>query len=272
MLWLRNKSDFDEAFIQFCKDKEIKHGQTIVVVHGDGGELDTNEIKAYFKSHTPNHIEWQPSPPRTQALNGQVERHVGILRGRAECILAAANLPQKMFNFAMEYVVHVDRALVHKRPQLTRLSDKKGAESKLRGLSPYEQVYGRMPDYSKFHPFGCLVAVYVDKALRTEVFNELNRMKLLKGSRLWKAEPGMFLGYKSQRIAYVYLYRTRRIHEVFHFRPCKRIFPGFSLQAHHLNPLLTWDKFGTDFSDAELTGETDKPDITPNEGWMNDFK
>jgi hypothetical protein len=239
------------------------------VIHGDGGELDSNAIKKYCRTHEPNQIEYTPSPPHTQALNGQAERPLGIVRGRAQCALGTSNLPQRFFNYAMDYSVHTNRALVHRRPQLAKLSDIEKTDKPKRGLSPYEQVHGKMPDYSRFHPFGCLVAVYIDKKLRTSVFNELERMKLLKGNRTWKAEPGIFLGYKSQRIAHIYLYRTQRVHEVFHFRPCKHIFPGLTLQAHHINPLLTWNTFGLEFSDAELEGENGESEATPATDLMN---
>lgn len=145
-------------------------------------------------------------------------------------MLATANLTTKFFNFAMDYAVDVSRCLV---PTPQGKSDKTK-----RLLSPHEKVTGNKPDYNRFHPFGCLVAVHVPKKLRTSVFASLSKHDIARGSRVWKAEPGIFLGYKSQRIALVYLFRTATVTEALQFRPCTSLFPGLSLTSRDLHPLL----------------------------------
>ena len=115
---------------------------------------------------------------------------------------------------------------------------------------------GHNPDYKRLIPFGCLVAVGVTKKIRSTVLKQLSNRNIVDGSRLWKAEPGLFLGYTSKRIALIYLYRTQRVHEVFHFRPLSRVFPGLSLKPHHINPaLIAANFFGPDGREPEITGE-----------------
>ena len=141
--------------------------------------------------------------------NGGVERPLGVERAKAQYMLATANLPQKLFNFAVDYAVIPIRVLVHNCP-LNK--DSAGIPK----CTPYLDR-GYDPDCKLMIPFGCLVAVDVTKKIRTVEFKQPSDRKALDGSRLWKAEPGLFLGYTSQRIALIYLYRTQRVHEVFHF-------------------------------------------------------
>jgi hypothetical protein len=219
-----------------------------VKIQGDGGELQCNEVEAYCEDHKPNKIKLIGTPSNTQSQNGGVERPLGVERARAQCMLATANLPQKLFNFAMDYAVILTRALVHNRPAN---KDSEGIPRSAQYLA-----LGYDPDYKLLIPFGCLVAVGVTKKLRTAVFKQLSDRRVIDGSRLWKAEPGLFLGYTSQRIALIYLYRTQRVHEVFHFRPLSRVFPGLSLKPHHINPALIQANFmGPNGREAEITGE-----------------
>ena len=113
------------------------------------------------------------------------------------------------------------------------------------------------------------------KKIRTAVFKQLSDRNIVSGSRLWKAEPGLFLGYTSKRIALIYLYRTQRVHEVFHFRPLSRVFPGLSLKPHHINPALISDNFlGPLGREPEITGE-EEDDVpisnTQGEGISDSF-
>ena len=267
VLWLRNKSDFGPAFVKFCKTLEIEHDALIVKIQGDGGELKCDEVTDFCENHSPNKIKLINTPSHTQSENGGVERPLGVDRARAQCMLASANLPQKLFNFAMDYALVISRALVHNRPSN---KDSTGAFR----CSQYIAL-GHLPDYTRLIPFGCLVAVGVTKKIRTTVFKQLSDRNIVSGSRLWKAEPGLFLGYTSKRIALIYLYRTQRVHEVFHFRPLSRVFPGLSLKPHHINPALISDNFlGPLGREPEITGE-EEDDVpisnTQGEGISDSF-
>jgi hypothetical protein len=89
-----------------------------------------------------------------------------------------------------------------------------------------------------------LVFVYVTKK---------HRPKRL--SAYQKAEPGIFLGYRGTRVALVYKYRTRKVHEEYHVTYCESEFPGLKLEPNDLNPLLSkeaWAKYGIEYIGPEL--------------------
>lgn len=234
-LWLHAKSDFADAFVQFCKNIEAKYPySSLVIIHGDGGELADQKVRDYCTSHRPHTVELRHSPANEQFLD-PVERPLGIIRARAQLNLAIANLPQKFFNFAMDYAVEQSRILLHSSTTAGK------SQNDLTSLkTPFEMVHGHAPDYSRYGWFGSLVAVGVPKEKRREVFAKLHSTGLLPhGSRVYKAEPGLFLGFTSSRIALIYVFRTQSVSPHFQYRFCGAIFPGLSLKPHHLNPYLS---------------------------------
>lgn len=219
VLWFYSKKEFGTAFPKFCRTLEERYNKKIVQIRGDSGELTWGVIQDYCESHEPNQIELKLSPPYTQALNGAAERSLGIYRARASCLLATSSLPYKLFNFAMEYAVDIGRNLIDKKM----------------GKTPYETVHGVKPDYTRFHPFGCLVAVYVPKEKRRDWIQPLH-----------KAEAGIFLGWKSQRIIFVYKFRTKLIHEEFQVTFIDAIFPGLTANTERLSRYITQQQFQFD--------------------------
>ena len=177
VLWFYAKSEFSTAFPRFCLTLEERFNTKIVDLRGDSGELTWGGITKFCDEHQPNQITLKLSPPYTQALNGAVERSLGIYRARAACLLATAQLTYRFFNYAMEYACEIGRCMINKES----------------GLTPHEMVHKSKPDYKRLHPFGCLVVVFVPKERRKDWTNVLQ-----------KSEPGLFLGYRSQRIVIVY--------------------------------------------------------------------
>jgi hypothetical protein len=209
VIWVRNKSDAPEAFIQFMTDLEAMHEQSLLILVADRGEMDCSQIAEWSEAHRPNCVKCYYSPADTQAFNGVTERPSGIYRARTISMLTTAHLPNRFYNFAMDYAIDIGRAIV---PTM--------------GISPFEKVFNRLDDYSRFHPFGCLVAVFVPKNLRPK------RVK----RKFHKAEAGIFLGYKGQRIILVYKFRTHQVHDEFHVRFCDNEYPGLSIRENHLTP------------------------------------
>jgi len=210
-LWAHSKDQIPQLFIQLCTQLETRYSLPIIEIRSDGGELACKEIQNFCETHKPNVIDFKPSPAHSQAVNGMVERSLGIYRARASSMLTTATLPARFFNFAMDYSIAIGRVLAS--------TDR---------VTPYELVHHVKPNYQRFHAFGCLVAVYVPKKYRSAWIPHYH-----------KAEPGIFLGYKGTRVILVYKFRTRRIHSDVYVRFCDTIFPGLSLQPHHLNPFLT---------------------------------
>ena len=214
LIFLKSKADAPKEIIKLLKTLEVQHKSVVETVQTDGGELNCQEFREFCNNHEPNVIDFRMSPPHTQALNGFVERHIGIDKDRAGCMLAQANLPGRFIKYALEYAVYVGN-LVH-NPLLNK--------------TPMEALTGRKPDqkhYKALHLFGCLVFSFVPKGLR--------------GKRLGayqKAEPGIFLGYEGKGIVRVWKHRTKAVHNEYHVAFCETEFPGLKLEDRHLNPLL----------------------------------
>lgn len=175
------------------------------------------------------------SPAYTQALNGDTERQLYLNRSAAAKYLATANLPDRFHNFAADYACEVLSNIVH--TNMTK--------------SPRELVYSTTPNLNRLHPFGVLVAVFVPKQLRKS-----------RVTANHKAEPGLFLGYTSQRIALVYIFCTKTVREEFNVLFSSNIFPGLHLEPKHLHPLIHSNfecPYGTD---CEIMGGHNHIDIS----------
>jgi hypothetical protein len=225
LIFLKSKADAPKEIIKLIKTLEVQHKSVVETVQTDGGELNCQMFREFCNNHEPNVIDFRMSPPHTQALNGFVERHIGIDKDRAGCMLAQANLPGRFIKYALEYAVYVGN-LVH-NPLLNK--------------TPMEALTGRKPDqkhYKALHLFGCLVFSFVPKGLR--------------GKRLGayqKAEPGIFLGYEGKGIVRVWKHRTKTVHSEYHVAFCETEFPGLKLEDRHLNHLLNqidWEEKDND--------------------------
>ena len=209
--WARKKDDIPQLLFQLIGDIETDFNQPVVLLRGDRGELNWTAIQEFCENHKPHRIRLKLSPADTQDFNGAAERPIGIIRARAAAMLMQANLPSRMFNFAMDYAITISNALVHTETKKT----------------PFEMLHGMKEDYSRFHPFGCLVAIYVPKKHRPA-----------RAEKLRKAEPGLFLGYRGSKILLVYKFRTRAVHEEYQVRFLEHIFPGLTLNPAILSPFV----------------------------------
>jgi hypothetical protein len=229
LVYTKRKSEICDEIIKLFKTIEIVHNSLIESVQSDNGELNDGKFKAYCEAHEPNVIEWRPSPPHTQALNGFVERHIGIDRAKAACLLAQANLPATFIKYALDYTAYISYLM----PVPTI------------GMTPMEAVTGTKPttsDMKLLKLFGCLCFAYVPKQIRKKRIEAYT-----------KAEPGLFLGYQGKGIIRMWKYRTKAVHVEYHVGYCEREFPGLELSEKHLNPLLNpvlWDETQEEENDA----------------------
>lgn len=227
LLFHKHKSDAPGRIMKLLTRLEVLHGQKVITIQTDGGELNCKRFKDYCQQANPE-IELRFSPPDTQALNGFVERHIGLDKIKAGCFLAQAKLSAAFFQYAIEYVIYI--------------SDYTYTEAI--GKSPFEARGGDPPtsaDFKTLKLFGCLCFVLVPKKHR-------GKRTSISYS---KAEPAIFLGYKGKGIVRVWKYRTEKVHDEYHVTFCEHSFPGLDLEDQSLNPLLNgdvWAKKGIEYS------------------------
>ena len=183
-LWvafLRNKSDAFGAFKEWLVLVERETGKKLKTLRADnGGEYLSNEFKSFCKEHG---IRLETTSARTPEQNGIAERQNRSVIERVRVVLIESGLPLYLWAEAVNYVVYTKN---------------RNASAALGGLSPYQVRFGRPPNASFLHRFGCRAFVYNDQP---------NRQKLDP-----RAHEGIFVGYAATQKAYrVYFPATRKL-------------------------------------------------------------
>lgn len=137
---LRRKYEFYNVFLQFQKFVETQFSVKIKVFQTDGGTEFTNKrLQAHLLDCGIHH---QLSCPSTAEQNGRAERKHRHITETGLSMLFHTAVPLCYWLEAFSSAVFI----INRLP--TPL---------LGGKSPFELVYGLLPDYSVFHPFGCRV-------------------------------------------------------------------------------------------------------------------
>ena len=186
-LFLSHKSDTFNAFKRLAKTIQNEKGSTIVSIRSDHGREFENEDFTYYC--TENGISHNFSAPRTPQQNGVVERKNRCLEEMARTMLNDSSLPKSFWADAVNIACYVmNRALI--RPILKK--------------TPYELYFGRKPNISHLHIFGCKCFVH-------------NNGKDNLGKFDAKSDEGIFIGYSSTSKAFrVYNKRTLQVEESIH--------------------------------------------------------
>ncbi|OJT02422.1 Copia protein [Trametes pubescens] len=188
-LWvafLRRKSDAFEAFKEWLARVERETGRKLAKLRADnGGEYVGNAFKAFCKERG---IQLQTTSPRTPEQNGVAERQNRSVFDRVRTILIESGLPLNLWGEAVNYIVYTKN---------------RNPTSTLDGLTPFQARYGRAPDASFLHRFGCRAYVYNDHP---------SRRKLDPRARI-----GVFVGYADDQKAYwIYFPDTKTVTSSIH--------------------------------------------------------
>ncbi len=89
-------------------------------------------------------------PVDHQAMNGQVERVLGLLASKTRALLHDSRLDKSFWPFAMDVAAYLLNRLPH---------------DGIDGLSPIEKSTGNKPDLSRLRIFGCKAYVKIPKTL-----------------------------------------------------------------------------------------------------------
>ena len=99
-------------------------------------------------------IAYEPSPPYTQHKNGVAERMIRTLNTKARSMMQDANVPTRFWPEAVRTACYV-----HRRSPTSSLSGNR---------SPYEALFGTVPQIKHPRRFGCKVFKHIPPAQRTE--------------------------------------------------------------------------------------------------------
>ena len=149
---LKSKDKTLENFKKFVVMIEKSTGMKIKFFHSDrGGEFMSDEFTAFLEDQG---ITRELSAPRTPQQNGVAERMNQTLLGGMRAMLHHSGMSKGFWAEAMGTAVHI----LNRAPR-------KG----LGWRTPYELLFGRIPDVSYFRVFGCRAWVFNDSPTKTKL-------------------------------------------------------------------------------------------------------
>jgi transposase InsO family protein len=151
--FLRRKSDTLEAFKVFKAWIENLLQRQIGGLRSDrGGEFLSNEFSVFLDLHG---IGRELTEAYTPRQNGVAERKNRTLLEKGRSMVADARTPK----FLWSEVVATANYLTNRSPTRANPS----------GISPYQRLFGKVPDLSHLRIFGCVAYVHVPDETRTKL-------------------------------------------------------------------------------------------------------
>jgi len=135
---MKRRSEFLDIYKEFSAHVKTQHKAVIKTFRCDlGGEYTSHAFKQLLSTNVTVH---QSSCTDTPQQNGVAERKHRHIVETARSFLLSAHVPRQFWGEAALTAVYV----INRIP--TSLNG---------GLSPYEKLYGEVPDYSLLRVFGC---------------------------------------------------------------------------------------------------------------------
>nr|KYP70579.1 Retrovirus-related Pol polyprotein from transposon TNT 1-94 [Cajanus cajan] len=136
VILLKNKSQTEQSLRHFSKLVDRQFHSKIKTIRTDNGPEFF--LHSFYQEEGIIH---QTSCVETPQQNGRVERRHQTILNVARALLFQGNLPKSFWGFAVTHVVH----LINKVPTQV-----------LGSKSPYQILYGELPDLKHLRVFGCL--------------------------------------------------------------------------------------------------------------------
>ncbi|WVZ88158.1 hypothetical protein U9M48_034706 [Paspalum notatum var. saurae] len=136
----------------------------------NGTEFITSDLRNFFIKHG---ITYRLSCPYTSAQNGKAERAIRTTNDVLRTLLFQADLPPKFWVEAL----HTATYLINRRPC-----------KPLQFLTPYQALFGEIPDYCHLRVFGCLCYP--------------NMAATMPHKLAQRSSPCVFIGYPSEHKGY----------------------------------------------------------------------
>ncbi len=133
----------------YCKNIVPFLKEKVDCVQTDAGtQFNTRQWKEVCTEYNMVH---RTCPVDHQAMNGQVERVIGVLAAKTRALLMDKDVEQKYWPLALETAA----CLFNRKPH-----------ESLNGMSPLQKITGRKPDHSRLRVFGCKAYVQIPKPQR----------------------------------------------------------------------------------------------------------
>ncbi|CAL1409432.1 unnamed protein product [Linum trigynum] len=172
VFFLRKKSELVNFAKEFVHMVKTQFAKNVKVLRSDpGGEFTSNELLAFYKEEG---ILPQESCPGVSQQNGVVERKNRHVLELTRALLFHSGVPNRFWVEAIQTVVY----LINR--QITPVLDQ---------CSPYQTLYGKMPDYSTLRVFGCVCFVLLPRRERHKLAPKTARC--------------VFLGYSAKHKGYL---------------------------------------------------------------------
>ena len=164
VILLRKKSDTLAAFKQFNAMVTNQFKAPIKELMSDfGGEYKSHEFDNLLKNLG---IKIRTSVPHIHQQNGRAERFNRTLMDKAQALRLDACLPQSWWEFAVNTATHL-----YNRTPVRRL----------KWRTPYELVYGEVPDIGHLRVFGCGAYVHIPKDVRINKLSPRGELMIFLG-------------------------------------------------------------------------------------------
>ncbi len=152
----------------YCKTIIPRLKEKVDCLQTDAGtQFNTDQWREACLEHNITH---RTCPVDHQAMNGQVERVIGILAAKVRALLMGKGVEHKYWPLALDAAAY----LLNRTPHQS-----------LNGMSPLQAGTGHKPDLSRLRVFGCKAYVQVPKVQRT-------------GKLSNTAWTGVMMGYSTQ--------------------------------------------------------------------------
>ncbi|KAK5819614.1 hypothetical protein PVK06_024630 [Gossypium arboreum] len=175
---LRQKSQALQCFVQFHQLVKTQFGVSIKQFQSDWG----GEYRAFTSFLASQGIHHRITCPHTSEQNGVVERKHRHIVDMGITLLAQASLSMEYWGYAFCCAVH----LINRLPTVV-----------LKGLTPFQALYGHAPTYDHLRVFGCCCFPY----LRPFSSPKLD----------FRSQPSIFLGYSPHHKGYQCLLPSGKI-------------------------------------------------------------
>jgi histone deacetylase 1/2 len=164
-----SKSDVRSIFCQLKGLLEKQFGFQIKHLYSDNG----GEYYALHNYLSSNSISWLTTAPHTPQQNGTSERRHRHIVETGLTLLSQAHLSPSYWSYAFQTAVY----LINRMPS-----------SVLQNRSPFECLFGRLPDYTKMRIFGCQCYPWLKPYTTSKLHS--------------KSMPCLFLSYSTTQSAY----------------------------------------------------------------------
>ncbi|CAJ2650467.1 unnamed protein product [Trifolium pratense] len=169
---LKDKTQATGILMNFCKMVKTQFNRDVKTFRSDNGTEFTNSVfKAFLREKGIMH---ETSCVSTPQQNGRVERKHRHILNVARALRFHANLPIRFWGECVLAATHI----INRTPTMAN-----------KGITPYEMLFGKSPNYDHIKVFGCLCYVATTSKQRDKFGPRADRCVFLgypQGQKGWK--------------------------------------------------------------------------------------